>query len=136
MKPLWSKMTKEDPLQTHLAQLAVLKAELDRLAEVKQQYDLLKLKILEEMREAKSRRTEAYAGVYAVRAERQDVRVVEPEKVEAWLVANRFKLDEYKRLDLTRVTPLVRVALKETGEIVPGTTLERTEYVTLREAKQ
>lgn len=121
-------------LETKLAQLAQLKQELDKLSAVRDEYDTLKAEVLFEMQAAKSKRTEAVQGIFAVRSERTDVQITDPTKVETWLGQNGFAVEEYKRLDMTRVTPMVRTALKETGEIVPGTEVVLGETVSIRRA--
>lgn len=127
-------MTRAAKLEKKLARLAELRQAMSELGSLKLEFDALKADVLGEMAALKSRRTESVNGIYAVRAERTDVRVVEPAKVESWLGDNNFELSEYKRLDLTRVTPLVKAALKETGEVVPGTEVTTNEYLTIKES--
>jgi hypothetical protein len=119
-------------LQDKLAKAAILKAKIDKLAPLKVELDELKFDILTEMSQTHSKRTEAYSGVYAVRATRTNVSVTSPQEVESWLTANDFMLDDYVRLDEQRVKALADERLHETGEIIPGLTVEETEHITLK----
>jgi hypothetical protein len=122
-------------LQAKLLKLSFLKEEINALSEKKKEFDDLKSEIMFDMAASKSKRTESVNGIYAVRAERTDIKVIDQEQVKQWLTDNEFVIDEYVRLDLTRVSPLVKSALKETGELVPGTEVQTNEYISVKEDK-
>ena len=123
-------------LEDRLRRLAQIRKELQSLSELKEEEALLKEMIMFDMQATKSKRTEAVSGLYASRVERTDVRVTDQSKVEHWLTDNNFALDEYLRLDLARVTPLVKATIKETGEIPEGTEIVTNEYISIKsEAK-
>src|SRR3990167_2038571 len=107
-------------LEQDLRRLAALRKKLEPYKEIKDEYEALKLDVLMQMQAMHSKRTEAFGGIYAVRSERTDVRVLDPIATESWLVDNGFALEEYKRLDIDRVKPLAKQRLLETGEIVDG----------------
>ena len=120
-------------LETNLEELAMLKQEMDKFSAVKSRYDELKFNILQEMTTSQSKRTESKFGVYAVRAQRSSLRIVDQAELRAWLVKNAFDLNNYMRLDTEAVTPVVKAAMKVDGEVVPGTELTTTEYLSIRE---
>ena len=122
-------------LQAKLLKLSFLKEEINALSEKKKEFDDIKSEIMFDMAASKSKRSESVNGIYAVRAERTDIKVIDQEQVKQWLTDNEFAIDEYVRLDLTRVSPLVKSALKETGELVPGTEVQTNEYVSVKEDK-
>jgi hypothetical protein len=85
-----------------------------------------------DMQKVGSKRTEAHSGYYAIRAIRANVSVTDPNTVAKWLLDNDFPLDEYQKLDETRVKALADSKLKEDGEIIPGLETTETEYITLK----
>jgi hypothetical protein len=123
-------------LENSLEELALLKAEMDKYQTIKSRYDELKFDILQEMTASQSKRTESKFGVYAVRAQRSSVRIIDETIVKNWLAANNFELDSFVRLDPAMVTPVVKTAMKVDGEVVPGTELTTTEYLSIREDKE
>ncbi len=65
------------------------------------------------------------------------VAILDPVKVEFWLRnSTDFKVDEYMRLDTTRVRPILENAAIANGEIIEGAEVQMTEYLSLREKKE
>lgn len=124
------------PLEDNLTKLSELKAQYDDLAEqlrpIEAEINGLKLVILAQMHDQKSKRTEAINGVYAIRAERKNVVITDEKAVTQFLTDNGFALDEYLRLDAARIKALADSTLKETGELVPGLQTSTTEYLTIK----
>ena len=127
--------TAQETLATKLERVAKLKAKLDKLAPLKAELDELKTEILADMQSVGSKRTESFSGYFAVRAIRQTVSVVDSQAVKVWLEMNEFYVDDYMKLDETRVKALADEKLHATGEIVPGIAVDETEYITLRSEK-
>lgn len=120
-------------LSQMLGRISEIKAELKHAEVLKLELDSLRQDLLLDMQIGKSKRTESFNGVYAVRVEKNDVKVTNSYDVENWLQEEGFDMTEYKRLDMTRVNPLLKAALKEHGELVPGTEVVTSEYITFKE---
>lgn len=67
---------------------------------------------------------------------KDDVVIIDQAEVKKWLSQNRFQLDEYLKLDATMVKPILVHALKEDGELVPGTEATHTDVLTVRDRKE
>lgn len=123
------------PLVTRIAEikakLAPMEAEMKPLATELEQ---AKLDLMTAMQQGKSKRTETVNGYYVIRAERKTVAIADQGAVEGWLVDNGHDLDQYKKLDTTRVKAAAESAMKENGEIVPGIEVNSTEYLTIKAA--
>jgi hypothetical protein len=131
-----SKLERLAELRKQEAALKPIKAEIDeRKFEIIAEIDELKFEIVIDMQRTKSKRTEPVAGIYAIRASRTTVHVMNAELVSDWLENNMFDTSEYYKLDETRIKALADEKLKETGEIVPGLEATETEYITIKEAK-
>lgn len=113
------------------AQLAPLEAQVKPLAEELEQ---TKFELMQAMQQSKSKRTEAVDGYYVIRAERKTVTIADEPAVTEWLEQNNFDLSEYFKLDSVRVKAAAESAFKETGELVPGIQVNRTEYLTIKAA--
>lgn len=122
------------PLITRIAEIKQTLAPLE--AQVKPLLDELdeaKFELMSVMLQSKSKRTEAVNGYYVVRAERKTYTVEDKEAVSGWLVANGFDLDEYTKLDATRIKAVAESAVKETGELIPGVHVDAIEYLSVKE---
>lgn len=124
---------KYDTLEKRLARVAEIRQELKHYDALKFEFDGLKYEIMVDMMATKSKRTEAVDGFYAIRVARKDVQVTNRQDLENWIEEN-YKIEDYKKLDMMMVNPLVKTAFTENGEIVPGTTIQEVESVTIREA--
>lgn len=126
-------------LETTLELIANLKAEQTKLEgllkPVKAALDVAKAELMDYMVSTGSERTKAVHGFFAVRAERITQKVVDPKAVEAWLESEGFDMEEYMRLDETRVKAIAESALKNDGLYIPGFATESTEYLTIRGEK-
>jgi len=94
--------------------------------------DELKQSILDELKEAKALSYKTETGTVSINR-RQSVRVIDERGVKNWLEAQGFELDEYVKLDPARIKPVLENAVYTQGEVIDGTSLETTEYISLRE---
>ena len=90
--------------------------------------------LLAAMAERRSKRTETVDGIYVTRSERKSVAVVDEAAVLDYIKASGLNPDEYQTLNTRRVTAMAESALKENGEIVPGTETRVAEYISVKEA--
>ncbi len=67
--------------------------------------------------------------------QRPRVSVKDPVKVAFWLKMNGFDLDQYQKLDVLRVRPVLEEAAIAQGEIIEGAEVEISEYLSLRKPK-
>lgn len=121
-----------EELQASISRLEELKTQIDAVKPLKDEYDELREQVrfgLEALK-LKSLKTDR---VSVAIAERQSVQILDDATVEEWLEGNGFALDEYRRLDTARVSPVVLGRMKEDGEIVPGTQIVSTPYVTVKQ---
>lgn len=123
-------------LSAKLARIAELRAEIAKVDPLKQELDELKFELQLEMQQSQSKRTEAYGGVYAVRAVRTNIRVADELALTAWLEDTMFDTTAYYKLDEPKIKALAEAKLKEDGEIVPGLEAVETEYVSIKEVKE
>ncbi len=128
----------EDQLSPLLSRMAAIRQTLAPLeAQIKpltDELDTLKSQLMLAMQSAKSKRTEAVHGLYAVRSERKTMTIIDPAAVDDWLTAQDFDLGEYYKLDDKRVKAAAESAMKENGEIVPGIQVTSNEYLMLKES--
>lgn len=121
------------PLVTRISelksQIAPLEAQMKPLAEELEQ---TKFELMTAMQQVRSKRTETVNGYYVIRAERKIVNIADQAAVEDWLTGNGFDINDYKKLDTTRVKAAAESAMKENGEIVPGIDVISTEYLTIK----
>src|ERR1039458_2484528 len=103
-------------IESKLERLAELRKQEAALKPLKAEIDELKFEIVIDMQRTKSKRTEPVAGIYAVRASRTTVHVMNAELVSDWLENNMFDTSEYYKLDETRIKALADEKLKETGD--------------------
>lgn len=68
-------------------------------------------------------------------SKRTNIKVSDEAKVIDWIKANGLDLDQYVGLKATEFKPVAMEALKQTGEIVPGTEREEVEALTVKENK-
>lgn len=130
-------MTTPDPLTESLKQIAWLKAKLapleEELAPLKEELDEERFHLLTLMKEAKSKRTEAVDGYYAVRTERKSYVVNDASAIQQWLSDQGLLPDEYLKLDMDLVKTAAKEAMKENGELIKGLDLLITESITVKE---
>lgn len=123
-------------LMTNVIRIAAIKKELApmeaKMKPLVDELEGLKLAVMSQMQAQRSKRTESMGGYYVVRAERKGVQITDEGEVMKWLVENGLALDDYLKLDPTRVKGAVESAMKETGEIVPGVEVTTTEYVSIK----
>ena len=129
----------QDKITPLVGRIAELKRQLSPLeAQMKPILDELeqsKFQLMTAMQEGRSRRTDAVGGYFVIRAERKSLNVTDELEVRNWLGDNGFDINEFYKLDTARVKATAESALKETGELVPGTEVTSTEYLTIKEAK-
>ncbi len=129
----------DSKLQLLLETVSTLKADQASLEAslkpVQAALDVAKTELMDYMVSTGSKRTEAVNGIFVVRAERITQKVADPKTVEAWLESEGFDMEEYMKLDETRVKAIAESALKNEGVYIPGFVTESNEYLTIRSAK-
>ncbi len=96
------------------------------------QIDAVKQTILETLKEAKMLSLKTETGTASI-TRRQTVKITDETQVKNWLEANGWELDEYLVLDKLRTKPILENAVYKNGEVIDGTSLETSEYLSLRE---
>ena len=123
------KLTYEQKLE----RIAELSSDLASLKPIRDELEGLKFEVMEEMIEAKSKRSEVVDGYYVIRAERKSMSITSPRKVVNWIKKqDKLKLEEFLRLDTDKVKLLADEIFKEDGEFLPGVEATSTEYLSIR----
>lgn len=103
---------------------------------VKEREEELKIKVEAALKETGLKSAKTSDGRFgATIAERPNIAIVDEKKAIKWLKAEKLDLDYYTGIKTMPFKSLVESKLKETGEIVPGTEMTMTEYITFRENK-
>ncbi len=96
------------------------------------QIDAVKTTILETLKEAKMLSLKTETGTVSV-TRRQTVKITNDIMVKNWLEANGYELEELTVLDKLRTKPILENAVYTDGLVIDGTSLETSEYLSLRE---
>lgn len=96
------------------------------------QMDAVKQTILETLKEAKMLSLKTETGTASI-TRRQTVKITDETQVKNWLQMNGWELDEYTKLDPLRTKPILENAVFQQGEVIDGTSLETSEYLSLRD---
>jgi hypothetical protein len=122
-------------LEADLARAAELRAEIDKLKPLKDEMEHVRFRIQTAMAQNHSKRTDPVHGLFAVRSEKKTLVIRDEDEVIAWLSANDFDPTDYLKLDNSMVTKIAEGVLKQDGELIPGTDMQYTEYITLKTEK-
>lgn len=122
-------------LQQKLEHLAALKAQEAEFAPIKQEIEQTRIDIQAIMQKVASKRTDAVAGIFAVREERRSVAIVDEEAVADWLTENAMDVMAYYKLNPAALKVLAEETKQETGELIPGMNEIVTETISIRTAK-
>lgn len=130
-------MTELDKLIDKVAYYRSQLDAIDRQANpLKERLEQAKLDLIKHMQATGSKRTEAYKGYFAVRAERTTTSITDAQSLLDYIEEQGFDTSEYLKIDDARAKALAESTLKETGEIVPGVVFDSTEYLSIKkEAK-
>ena len=108
----------------------------DAWQEIKQQQDALKADLMQ-MLQSSDMRSAKTAKYTASISSRPNIVVVNEQKVINWLKeAPGVEADHYLGLKKAEFKSLASSLLKETGEVIDGTDLERTESISVRSNKK
>lgn len=132
-----------------MSELQQLNSDLDVLTSVRRQRQRL-TKELDKLKEREDKLREQIMfgmhqhGLKSLRndhlsasiAQRPRITITNPSEVIIWLETNHYDANEYLRLDARMVESLALGKLKSSGELVEGTSVERIEYVSVKEAKK
>ncbi len=94
--------------------------------------DNVKQEILDTLKEAKALSYKTETGTASINR-RQTVKITDESKVESWMIDNGLDASNYTKLDTTRLKPLLEEAVFRQGEVIDGTEVATTEYISLRE---
>jgi hypothetical protein len=97
--------------------------------------DEVKQAIMDELKEAKALSYKTETGTVSINR-RQTVKIIDETAVKNWMEAQGWELDEYTKLDPARTKPILENAVYVQGEVIDGTSLETSEYISLREPTQ
>lgn len=123
-------------LESELTIIANLKAEIDAVKPLKAQLEDHKAVVFTLMQGARSKRTEATAGVYALRIEKVGDVITDEELVIAWLEDNGYPASDYMKLNPAAVEKIADDVLKLSGEIIPGRDKVVSETLQIRSVKE
>lgn len=108
----------------------------EQVRELRAEADTVKQEIAEDLRELGFKQAKSEDGKYvAFFGERKALAIEDPQKVRDWMQANNIDERAYFTPDKRAIDTLARQALRETGEIIPGTQLGATESFTIKENK-
>jgi hypothetical protein len=126
-------------LQAKLGRLTKLRDEKDQLKAVyddaNDEYEALRQEILADLvqNNIKSIKNDHLA---VSRKEKTTIVITDQAKVKHWLQSHGFDVEEYIKLDETRVKAALQPRLKETGELPDGVTTESTEFISVSSLKE
>jgi hypothetical protein len=132
-----------------MTDLLTLQAKLDRLTKLRDEKDQLKAVYDDANDEYEALRQEILADLVqnniksikndhlaVSRKEKTTIVITDQAKVKHWLQSHGFDVEEYIKLDETRVKAALQPRLKETGELPDGVTTESTEFISVSSLKE
>lgn len=134
-------MTELDDIQSKLDELSRLRKEIaidaGKLKDKKDLYENLREEIKFDLQVNKLESLKN-DRVQVTIAQKLTAKIVDPAKVEDWLVVNDFNLEEYKRLDATMISSLALGRYKdpEFGEVVDGMEIDMDESLRVIDRKE